>query len=369
MRPLHACILAVMVATGTAAAIWGLNTHLANNPPAENFPLETRSARELVGGKAIVFPSRINEPVLRWSIAEQIGAAPEIVLFGSSHGLQLSTDMFSKHHFLNLSVSGAMLSDHLVSTEILVRREKRPKVWIVEVDPWFFNPEEDFQRWHARPDEMAHIESMLSQMAEPALKPIFRQRVSEYVRTKRRAEFSLEPLFHGVDRMMRARFDDPVVADPNLQATVMLPDGSLEPTAEKQQISPDEVRSLAIRQFANAGDRQRFGNFSHLDDGLWRLFERWIQFLQRDGERVVLVLSPYHPAIYPQILAQPNNHLRVLEPKLRELAQRMKLPIIGSYDPAIAGVADADFYDGDHLREVGLTKMYGPAVPEITKGL
>jgi hypothetical protein len=61
--------------------------------------------------------------------------------------------------------------------------------------------------------------------------------------------------------------------------------------------------------------------------------------------------------------------LTAIETRLWECAQRLAVPVVGSYDPAIVGVDERDFYDGDHLRESGLAHLFQDALPEITYGL
>lgn len=369
MRLSRACILVCCIAALVAGGIWSFDWQAAKHPPEESFQLEARAATALVANHPIVFPSRVNESVLRWSLVERIETAPEIVLFGSSHGLQVASDNFGKHRFLNLSISGAMLADYLVSTEILTRREKRPVVWVVMVDAWLFNPDVDFQTWRARAMELRRMETTLSELSSPALYPLFRDRVDYYLSTRRKPEYSLDPLLRAFDRLARRQFDNVVVPDHDFQATIMEPDGALQPSSDKQQITSDAVRSLALRQYSYSGDRHRYGNYSKVDEDLWKLFERWIQFLHRDNSRVVFVLSPYHPAIYPKILNHPQNQLRGIETRTHELARKLGIPVIGSYDPDAVGVTESDFYDGDHLRESGLTRLFDKALPETTKGL
>jgi hypothetical protein len=269
MQFLRAAILAVIVAGSTAGAIWSVDRQFARHPPVERFELESKAAATLPSQHSIVFPSRINEPMLRWSIAEKLQTKPEIVLFGSSHGLEVSSENVGRRRLINLSISGAMLSDHLISAEILARREKRARVWLVMVDAWLFNPDVDFQNWHARPHEIARIESNLSKLSDPPLTLLFGPRVDFFLSGKQKPQYSLDPLFRGFDRFIRRYFDNVVIPDHDFQATIMTPDGALQPSSDKQQITPEEVRSLALRQYAycsNAGcnffNRMEVGSFS-----------------------------------------------------------------------------------------------------------
>jgi hypothetical protein len=46
------------------------------------------------------------------------------------------------------------------------------------------------------------------------------------------------------------------------------------------------------------------------------------------------------------------------ERRFREMAEALRLPIRGSYDPSDAGCEDADFLDGGHARESCPAKIF-----------
>jgi hypothetical protein len=129
------------------------------------------------------------------------------------------------------------------------------------------------------------------------------------------------------------------------------------PASERLQASPEQVRALALRQFAQFSDRHRYGNYGKIDENSWKLFASWINECRQQGRNVVLVIPPYHPAIYSTIVADQANQMKTVEARLHELAAQTGVRLLGSYDPQKAGVSADDFHDGDHLRETGLRKL------------
>ncbi len=140
--------------------------------------------------------------------------------------------------------------------------------------------------------------------------------------------------------------------------TALLSDGAIKLVGGHNEVGTAEARSLAIRQYSQNSDRHRYGTYSAVDEDLWEIFAAWIAFLHSEA-KVVLILSPYHPAIYPKMVSHPQNHLAAIEARVRALGAESNIPVIGSYNPENARVDETHFTDGDHLRESGLSRLLG----------
>ena len=55
------------------------------------------------------------------------------------------------------------------------------------------------------------------------------------------------------------------------------------------------------------------------------------------------------------------------ESRYREMADTLRLPIRGGYDPVAAGCEDADFLDGGHTRESCPAKIFSGASGEPSR--
>jgi hypothetical protein len=369
MRFFHGVLVAAASAGLTALTVWGVGNWASRTHRVDGtYLIEQRLAAAHVEGKNVLLPAQVDEATLRWCIAEQLTTPPEIAVLGSSHTLQLSSEAARPFHVSNFSMSGGFLQDHMVTSGILDTRKKRPRVWAVLVDSWFFDLDIDFQQWRSRPHELASIETKLSDMALPPLPPLFRDRVAELLAPKFGAKLSLSPVTATLDSFVRQHTH--VIVEASVQdalGTVLTDDGAIKAAGNHKDVDVNEARQIALRQFATNRDRHRYGTYSGINPQLWSLYQRWLQFLREDGAQVVIILTPYHPAIYGKIVADPKNQLLVVEDRVRTHAVAVGLPVVGSYDPAKVGMTEEDFFDGDHLREGSLFKLLGNTLSDAAR--
>ncbi|PTY04649.1 hypothetical protein DB347_18215 [Opitutaceae bacterium EW11] len=362
-------LVAAAAAILTTAGLWWLQHWAIQSGQGTGSDLvERRLASASLSGQNVLLPAQVDEATLRWCLAEEIQAPPQIAMLGSSHTLQLSSADCKPYRLSNFSLSGGFMQDHLVTTEILDRRGKRPRVWVLMVDSWFFDYEMDFRQWRTRPHELAAMEAKLSELEQPPLAPIFRNRVADELRPRSQASLSLSPILSMADNFVRQHTHVIVPADvEDALGTVLTSDGAIKAAGNHSDISVAEARSIALHQYSVNRDRHRYGIYPKVDDQLWALFERWVQFLKADGAQVVLVLSPYHPAIYGKMTADPKSQLKAVETRVRRYAPAAGVRLVGSYDPNVVGVGEADFFDGDHLREEGLRTLLGTSLVDAAK--
>jgi hypothetical protein len=344
----------------TAAVIWLASAQLQPRVQEQESWLEHSLAESVIKGRDILFPSQVDEAMLRWSIAERLEHPPQVALLASSHGLQISSSYTAPLSVMNFSISGGGFPDHMVTAEILRQRGKWPKVWAVFVDPWFFNAELDFLMWRPKSHVLTAAEDHLETLSGAGFPRTFRDRVISVAQPKLRSVLTIEPILAAADQFIGKQMSQVVESSPtDGLGTVLLADGSIQPIGGGRDLSPEEVRDLAIRQFSQNRDRHRYGTFGRVDESLWTIFAAWVKLLRNDQARVVFVLSPYHPAIYDRIIADPKNHLVEVEKRVRAFAEEGNIPVLGSYNPTTAAVGADQFLDGDHLTESGLRRVIG----------
>jgi hypothetical protein len=346
---------AAIVAGGVAVVDFQLRRNDRNFYAQENL-----AARAVAQGHAIVFPHGMNEAVFRWALAEQWTKPADVVVLGSSHAQLISGDFFPGQRLCNLSVAGGLLTDDLISSEILDVRHRRPRHWYVFVDPWLFETESS-RHWESRGKELAAIDALL---AGSKRAPHFSAATVADKPSSERDGYRLDPIFNAIDEDIRLWLSRPVIADrENFQTPVIHADGSLQAEAGRM-LAPSDTALLAQHQFAEKVDRQRYGTFTAFDPELLIVFTNWIRFLEQDGADVTLVFEPYHPSIYPAIVAEPENRLNAIDRAVRDIATQTGAHVLGDYDPAKAGVSANDFLDGDHLQAKGLKHLLRPASAE-----
>jgi hypothetical protein len=117
----------------------------------------------------------------------------------------------------------------------------------------------------------------------------------------------------------------------------------------------EAVRRIALEY--TSGVPNYLGGFTELDADAQRLLAALVGAMQRDGVRVVLLLTPYHPTAYAGLLASRKYRIVAeAEADFRQLAARLGVPILGSYDPAVGGFTETDFYDASHTRDTALER-------------
>jgi|GEM_PF-3141367 len=337
--------------------------------PLDLYVQESRSAKVVAQGHAIVFPHGMNEAAFRWDLAAEIPAAPDIIVLGSSHAQLLSRDFFPTQRLWNLAMAGGSLSDDLITFQILDERHCHPRQWYVFADPWLFEEAKPFTpNWMIRPKALAAIDQRL---AQPGQSGHFAKDLADFHATQTQAVYQLDPVLAAVDQVVRGWIDRPVIADAAVyHVPIIRADGSMEDQSKRSR-STAEVTALALRQFNEKIDRHRYGTFAEIDSESVRVFENWIRLLRQGDAGVTLVFAPYHPAVYPVATAERNNRLKDVEAIFRRIATDHGCEVVGNYNPAKAGVTPDDFSDGDHLKVVGLKKLFGvltsqpPPPPEV----
>ena len=360
--------LAALIA---AAALLVFNALRGRRDADERNIVERLVARQIAEGHSVIPPPGLDEAALRWHVAQELTKAPAVGVLGSSHSLHLSGPMLGVHGLQNFSISGGDMTEHIVTTTLLERRGLSPRVWVIVVDPWYFDRSTDFGMWKLRGAVLVAAERRLDQAAKPHIPAIFGPRWHPPAEATLSERFSITPLVDWLDDIARRLAYRPTVVDPSksdLPFLILRSDGAYQVTPDSDHAGDDSTE-LARRQFVQDIDRHRYGSYERIDADLWMLFERWIDACQASGSRVILVLTPYHPSIYPKIVARPDNQLQKIERMVRAFASRQHLPLFGSYDPSKLGMTAADFFDGDHLDDAGLRRLCAPMAPVVRADL
>ena len=305
--------LLLLAAVATAVVVGVTADILSRRPAPDRYLLERRLAAAVAQGHTVTLPGNINEWMLRWNTAELLTAAPDVAIVGSSHSLSVGAEDLGPLTAMNYSVSGSALPDHLVTTEILTTRGRLPKHWVIFVDPWFFDADTDYGAWRLRSADLVRIEERLGKsMSTPS--HLFAQRAAAAASPSPTARYNLDPILLNVDAWFNEHLLSVHITDrTDLTAPVIRSDGARRAVPDPQMTDVDAVRELAVRQFLQKADRQRYGIYRRVDDTLWDLFAAWIRSLRAGGAQVWLVLPPYHPAIHARIVSAPNSQLGTIE--------------------------------------------------------
>ena len=154
----------------------------------------------------------------------------------------------------------------------------------------------------------------------------------------------------------------------NQPATVKRSDGSVLYDVSFRSHTQDQILSDAMIQSGTFNSLHMEG-FTELSPTQCAAFEAFVNYAEENGTQVILLLTPFHPFLYDQLLAQPENYAGFLQVEdwVREYAAANNVPLYGSYDPLILeGIVEMDFYDGIHCTGEAITKFF-PGIWQATE--
>lgn len=106
-----------------------------------------------------------------------------------------------------------------------------------------------------------------------------------------------------------------------------------------------------------------------IDGVRWRLLQSDLRALQREGARVVMVDSPFHPSWITRIAGTPEGDaFHAFRKNLADLSQRMNIPLL-SYQDEWLGDGDPDklFWDLVHLNTDGARVLSERIAEDLTR--
>ena len=129
----------------------------------------------------------------------------------------------------------------------------------------------------------------------------------------------------------------------------MLPDGSL--------ILSYESLALKIRSIKLDSDVFGIRGSQWVNEKAVELFIRLVNHLQQQKFKIILILTPYHPAVWNIAEQSGITEITVVESKVHEIARLTGVQVIGSYNPNHIGCTADEFFDAIHGKATCLTKL------------
>ncbi len=127
--------------------------------------------------------------------------------------------------------------------------------------------------------------------------------------------------------------------------------------------TPDEVdRVWALYQ-------KDWFNEAKIDGVRWRLLQSDLRALRREGARIVMIDSPFHPSWIARLEATPEGAaFDAFRRNLADLSERMNIPLL-SYQEEWLGDGDPDklFWDLVHLNTEGARLLSERIAEDLTR--
>lgn len=311
---------------------------------------EAGVASILLSGRNVANLVNYEERILQKRFVGGQKATPDVVVLGSSRSMGIASASFPGRTLRNNAVSGASLEDYLGIYDLYLRKNLKPRLVVLGLEPWLVNSNNGQKRWEGLEEEYFEMMSRLGDVA-PGGDTWARMKIKAHM-VQKYGEFLSpgyfnESLFNLVKKGRdgtRYWATDQVEGEVPIKAA----DGSYAYGVVMRQKSVEDV-NIEARAFALANPIYSLGGFSRLDESRMRLLDGFVRYLENSGVKVVFFLPPYHPAAYGRIRLNPAYAMvPVSENWYRQLAQRHGIPVMGSFDPVPIGLSESDFYDGMH---------------------
>ena len=248
---------------------------------------------------------------------------------------------------LNLAVSGASIEDHFALV-YLALQNGRPKKIVLGIDPWTLAFEKD-ARW-------SYYTGDYQQARDVILGDVSRAKGDDTnkLRGKLRNLLSLE---YTIRSAATAALDMSVGYSPRPapepdegqggEYKVLYPDGSVQYSAEFLAIARTQTVPFH-------GDYYKTGGIIN-DAAAIDAYRSLLRWIKSKGVEPILLMAPYHPNVWND--SANSRPLVVAERIINQLASDLRLSIVGSYSPDIAGCLKTEYFDFMHPTASCMAKL------------
>ncbi len=316
---------------------------------------EARIGAALVAGKNVANFERYDDRRIARYLLQNRRDTPDVVVLGSSRTLNMGPYLFPGSHVVNGSMLASTLREVLAGYQIVHSRKMRPHTVIVGIDPWMLNANAYDERWTAIQPQFdsalaaIHIQNWPGQRHPSATQSRLGALVSpDYMQQSLKALAS-----RAADSARWYRSTSTLN-----KGFTRLPDGSYTYSEYERTKGTSAVDERAMRYTSDKV--YMLEPNATIDPTLSAAVKKLLEMIRADGSEPVLFLPPYHPIVYAALSSDPRYSIvTAAEKTLRGRAAALGVTVAGSYDPKRLGLGSADFYDGHHLKESGLMKVFG----------
>lgn len=303
---------------------------------------ERQVAQLLLQGQDVSMAANFDERMVQRYYIEGLTEREQVVVLGSSRSMQVGSEIFGPS-FFNNSLPGASIEDFLGLYHIYHRRNLLPAQIVLCVDPWLLNAHNGQTRWKSLRGD---VDGFLRRLPAP--------------RRLGPGSFPLDKYYELVTPgYFQASLE--LLAAPQKKP----PDGYTKRRdgvwiypLEKKRATASEVRAQT-EEYLSHNIVYSLEEFRKMAPALQSQFEQFVDLALRDQVKMAFFLSPYHPMVYDHLIHSERYQIVAdVERYFRSIAQRKGVRVVGSYDPARAGLGEEDFYDGLHPKPGALQKLF-----------
>lgn len=314
-------------------------------------------AERLLGSKYGLWapPDTFSERAIKKALAQHAYKFDGVVI-GSSHvmslGIKNKPDLLSQtcRSLLNLGVSGAGLEDHL-TLAFLSLQKSAPRLIVFSVDPWTMAFGKDVRWSEYNQDYQAAKKEILNKKEKnhSLSQALLLEKITNL--------FNLGYAYRSLKSLLAGKKNtkDMISSAPLLDYTVggenpvYLSDGSYAYSSE----SLAEFKNVSIPL---GGTSYKTDTPCNTAEGV-TAYRSLLEWVRKKGSEPLLIMTPYHPKVWQVPTSRDVLAMLSTEKAILNLAQELKIRVIGSFNPAIAGCSERDFFDHMHIKPEAFPKL------------
>jgi hypothetical protein len=358
-------IVMISAFAATIASIASLNYWIDPVGIYDNGQRANAAAQQLAAGRDLI-AANIADRELQLAYAKTVARAPQILVMGSSRVMGIGNAVAPGRTLYNSGLSTATLPDILAVGEIFLSAGKLAPVVVIGVDPWLFDRTPRNGRWRTLTPQ---YKAMLARMGaeDEALPAAADYNLLNLISAAYTVESARVIFVHWRSILSSAGTPAVEFANDKTKVAVKRFDGSLTYGEDMRRRGSVEIRSAALAQAHKEMTAIMAGGW--LDQGKIDLFQRFVRLLRSQGTSVILLMTPYHPDNYAYVREHDaKGSFAQTEAVVKKIGLATGAMVEGSYDPAVAKCAEAEFWDGMHARGRCLDQILRPALEPIAAG-
>jgi len=309
---------------------------------------------------------------IKKALAKHAGKYDAVVI-GSSHcmglGIRQTPQELLKNcrTLLNLAVSGAGIEDHITLVHLSTRKQK-PQFIILSIDPWTFAFGKDI-RWTEYKNDYreAKIEIYgFTRQAPVEEKAVFWEKIGNLISL----DYTIRALRLLLKEEKYSLSNFPGIPKPDPSAGGELPaffrDGSYIHSASS-------IKTFLSTPIPYGGTSYKTETPCNTTEGVLA-YKNLLIWIRQKKITPILMMTPYHENAWKVPHSANVAAMRATAEKVLEIAQELKLRVMGSFRPNLSGCQAHDFYDFMHLKpqsfqKIGFRESNKKPVPDIAKQL
>ncbi|NCC07425.1 MAG: hypothetical protein EOM30_05140 [Clostridia bacterium] len=319
---------------------------------------EKQVAQILANGENASNLSNMDDRTLMEIYAQMRTQPIDTLVLGSSHSMQVTSEVTGDANTFCAGVTGADLRDCISVYRLFKEKNFAPKKVILVCDYWFlcedtvedramtdgyieFCRENNFTAVGTSNIAIERANQAFQKLSQAFSLPYFQSSVAYISKglQKQRAPVATAEFYTDTD-MRRA--DGSYCYSAQFRDTV-----TYEADVDKRVSDVISVMPAEAREFTSVSPE------------LSRQLSAFIAEMQADGAEVTLMLPPFHPAYYEYMLTQ-SAYAPILATQdvFEGVAKQQGITPFGGYNPTELGLDKYDFYDALHCSDAAVARFY-----------